>query len=101
MAVLRHVADADEPLRVRIVLGERQRLAVDQDFAAAQGTDAGERLEQLRLAVAGDARDAEDLAFAQNEGDAVDAHHAAVVAHDEIARPRARPCPDAPGPCRS
>ena len=64
----------------------RQRLAVDEDFAAAQRADAGERLEQLRLAVAGDAGDAEDLAFAQNEGDAVDPHDAAIVAHDEIAR---------------
>ena len=86
MAVLRHVADADDALGMRVVLRRRQRLAVDQDFAAAQRPDAGQRLEQLRLAVAGDAGDAEDLARAQSEGDAVDPHDAAVVAHDEIAR---------------
>ena len=86
MAVLRDVADADDALGMRVVLSRRQRLAVDQDFAAAQGPDPGERFEQLRLAVAGDAGDAEDLAFPQGEGDAVDPHDAAVVAHDEIAR---------------
>ena len=61
-------------------------LAVDQDFAGAERAHAGERLEQLRLAVAGDARDAEDLARAQGEGDAIDANHAPVVTHHEVAR---------------
>ena len=64
----------------------RHGLAVDQDLARAQRPDAGERLEQLRLAVAGDAGHAEDLAFAQDERNAVDASDAAVVAHHEIPR---------------
>ncbi len=61
-------------------------LAVDQDLARAQRPDAGERLEQLRLAVAGDAGHAKDFAFAQYERNAVDASDAAVVAHHEIPR---------------
>ena len=64
----------------------RQRLAVDEDLAAAERADAGERLEELRLAVARDAGDAEDFAFPQDEGDVVDANDAAVVAHHEVAR---------------
>ena len=60
--------------------------AVDQDLARAQWPDAGERLEQLRLAVAGDPGHAKDFAFAQDERNAVDARDAAVVAHHEIPR---------------
>ena len=86
VAILRHMADADQALRMRVVLRRRQRFAVDEDFAAVQRADAGERLEQLRLAVARDARDPEDFAFSENERNAVDPHDAAIVAHDEIAR---------------
>src|SRR5208337_236855 len=56
------------------------------DFAAAQGADAGQRFEQLRLTVARDAGDAKYFAFPQDEGDAVDPHDASVVAHHKIAR---------------
>ena len=65
VAILGHMADPQEPLHVRVALGRRHRLAVDQDLARAQRPDAGERLEQLRLAVAGDAGHAKDFAFAQ------------------------------------
>ena len=41
---------------------------------------------KLRLAVARDAGKADNLAATQGEGDVVDARHAAIVAHDEIAR---------------
>ena len=51
--------------------------------------DAGQRLEQLRLAVAGDAGDADDLAGADREADALDPGDAGAVAHHQIARPRA------------
>ena len=101
MAVLRHVADADEALGARIALHMRQRLAVDEDFAGAWRAHAGERLEELRLAVAGDAGDAEDFALPQDEGDVVDAHDAAVVAHHEIARLEHDSRRDGRGPCRS
>ena len=53
------------------LLGGLQRPAVDEDLAAGERPDAGERLEQFRLAVAGDAGDAEDLALAQDERDVV------------------------------
>ena len=42
--------------------GIAERPALDPDRAARDLADAGQRLEQLRLAVAGDARDADDLA---------------------------------------
>ena len=45
-----------------------------------RAADAGERLEQLRLAVAGDAGDADDLAGADVEADAFDRGDALVVA---------------------
>ena len=86
VAIFRHMADPDQALQPRRALDWRQDLAVEEDFAGAERAHAGERLEKLRLAVAGHARDAEDLARAQGEGDAVDANHAPVVTHHEVAR---------------
>ena len=59
--------------------------------------DAGERLQQLGLAVAGDAGDADDLAGADLEADALDPRHAAVVVDREVARPRAAARPGSRG----
>ena len=86
VAVLGDVADADQSLVVGIALRGRERVAVDQDFTRTQRPDARERLQELGLAVAGDARHAQDLALAQHEGDAIHADDATVVAHHEIAR---------------
>ena len=86
VAILRHMADADETLRARVALHVRQQLAVDEDLAGAGRAHASERFEELRLAVACDAGDAEDLAFPQDEGDAVDANDPPVVAHHEVSR---------------
>ena len=60
--------------------------------------DAAQRLQQLRLAVAGDPRDADDLAGADREADALDPGDAGAVAHDqaldlEHRRAWARPAP--------
>ncbi len=49
--------------------------------AAGDRPDPGQRLEQLRLAVAGDARDADDLAGAHLEADALDPGHTGAIAH--------------------
>ena len=53
--------------------------------AAAHGAQSGERLEQLRLTVALDAGDAEDLARRDGEAHAVHRGEAARVIDDEIA----------------
>ena len=67
--VLGHVAEA----RGAAEAGVAERPALDPDRAAGRRPDAGQRLEQLRLAVAGDARDADDLAGAHREAHALDA----------------------------
>ena len=47
--------------------------------------DAGQRVEQLRLAVAGDPGDADDLAGAHGEADPLDPRHALVAGDHEVA----------------
>ena len=87
MAILGHMADAERahrPSGSRSAAGGAR--AVDEDFAARERANAGQRLEQFGLAVAGDARDAEDLARPQIERDVVEARDAAIVAHGEVAR---------------
>ena len=64
----------------------RQRRAVEPDLAAGQRPHAGERFEQLRLAVAGHPGDAEDFAGAQRERDIVEPRDAAIVLHRQTAR---------------
>ncbi len=53
---------------------------------AASGRIPGERLQQFGLAVARDARDADDLAFVQGKGDILDPGDAAIVADRQPAR---------------
>ncbi len=87
MAIFRHVPDADQ--RVRPAGCARAAGVGSPSMRISpplKRPDAGERLEKLRLAVAGDAGDAQNLALAQNEGDAVDACDAAVVAHHKVTR---------------
>ena len=57
-------------------------LAVERDLAAGRLAQPDDRLDELVLAVAGDAGDAEDLAGADLEVDAVDDLVAAVVLDD-------------------
>ena len=52
---------------------------MEDDLAAGRVADAGENFEQLRLAVAGDAGDADDLAGADLEGNVGEAAHALCV----------------------
>ena len=51
--------------------------------------DAGDRLDQFGLAVAGDAGDADDLAGAHVEGDVVDHGDAARILDRQVLRPTA------------
>ena len=74
VAILRHMREAAVAQLAGI--GDRRSTSIGSpssmtapDIGAA---DAGDRLEQLRLAVAGDAGDADDLAGAHLEGDVVD-----------------------------
>ena len=67
--------------------------AVDRDRPGRAAAEAGEDLGQLGLAVAGDARDAEDLAGPDVERDAAQGGQAAVAL-----RPRRRARPGRPGP---
>ena len=59
-------------------------VAEDVHVAAGLATHAGDRLDELALAVALDAGDAEHLAAADVGGEAVDGLHAAVVEHPQI-----------------
>ena len=89
MAVLRHMGEAEFAQRragSTLSIG----LAVEQDLARSRLADAGDRFQQFRLAVAGDAGDADDLAGADVEGDVVDHGDAATVLDGQIARPTAR-----------
>ena len=69
--VFRHVADAifDEAVGVE----HRHAAALDMDLAALRCDNAGDELRQLRLAVAVDAGDADDLAAVNLEGQIVQA----------------------------
>ena len=86
------------PSRRRAVIESRRRIgrrSIDVGIARRERF-AGQRREQLVLAVAGDAGDAEDLAAAHLERDAVEPHavrivrRAAEIAHDRAAACRAR-----------
>ena len=73
-----------------------ERLAVEETLADGGVADAGKHLEQLRLAVAGDAGDADDLAGAHLERDFREAAHAlrvdvAEILHLQQRRAAARP----------
>ena len=70
MPVLRHMGELRRARLARHRSGKR--LAVEQDLARRRRPDAGDRLEQFALAVAGDAGDADDLAGAHAEGHVVD-----------------------------
>ena len=81
-AVLGHVRQrrSARPARPPVIGAPRSRISPPQRPA-----DAGERVEQLRLAVAGDAGDADDLAGADVEADALDPRHALVARDHEVA----------------
>ena len=86
LAVLGHVgqsepAHAPRRARSRWSVMSWPRHRIRPDFT---GRDAGEGLEQLRLAVARDAGDAHDLASPHREADALDALHAEPVLDDEV-----------------
>ena len=66
--------------------GVAEVLLLPLDLPRLQRPDPGQRLQQLRLAVAGDARDPHDLALPQREADALDAFDAQAVLDHEIAR---------------
>ena len=59
-------------------------MPIEGDGAEHRAAHAGKRLEELALAVAGDAGDADDLARMDREGRVRDAQHAAGVDHGEI-----------------
>ena len=70
------------------------RVTADHEPAGARGADARQHLQQLALPVAGDARDADDLAGAQLQPDIVEQPHPPVVdqrqmfgAHQHVALP--------------
>ena len=69
--------------RLGAAAGGRRR-APDGDGAPLAGERAGKRLQQLRLTVAGDTGDADDLAGVDGEAHVVDAKHAAAIAHREV-----------------
>ena len=78
LAVLGDVADARRRAVAR-ALAPVTSCAVDLDRARAVGAQAGDRVDQLGLAVAVDACDADDLAGPDLEGDAAHLLDAAVV----------------------
>src|SRR6202012_1062020 len=59
-------------------------IARDADFAALGLALAGQHLDELALAVAGDARDADDLAAAHRERDIVDRDRAGIVQRADL-----------------
>ena len=79
--VLGHVRAAQQP-RLRAA-GDRR--AAQQDLAAQRLADAGQRVQQLGLAVAGDPGDAQDLARPHREADPLDPRHALVAGDHEVA----------------
>ena len=98
-AVLRHVGrpSCAHPARVGSGAGDDSRPPIEMRPTSA-ALMPGERLEQLALAVAGDAGDADDLARAQREATSSSTRDAARVAHREVLRPRAPARPAAAGP---
>ena len=81
VAVLGHVREAALAQHRRIGPRRRPEIGSPWRMTSPDGrvADAGEHLEQLRLAVAGDAGDADDLAGAHLEGDVGEAAHALLV----------------------
>ena len=79
------MTDAERAHTLRVVLRGGRLLAFHQDLARDKRTYAGERLEQFRLTVAGDAGDPDDLAGAQRERHVLHAHHAAIVGDRDVA----------------
>ena len=77
-----------------------ERPALDRDATLGDRPDAAQRLQQLRLAVAGDARDADDLAAADLEADALHAGDAGARRAPRGARPRESARPASPAPSR-
>src|SRR5690606_10279657 len=68
LAVLRYVADIGLAGALGTgVAAKGNRRALDPDLPEQRGAHAADRLQQLRLAVAGDAGDADDLAGAHGE----------------------------------
>ena len=86
LAVFRDVAQAHPPHRLHRpgMAAGRRGLPPDPDRAPLVREDAGERLQELGLAVAGDARDTQDLAGADGEARVPDAEHPGAVAHREV-----------------
>jgi hypothetical protein len=58
---------------------------VDEDLAGGRWCDAGQRGQQLRLAIARYPGNADDLAGAHRQGNVVDAGDAELIAHDQMA----------------
>lgn len=90
LAVLGDMADAGATARAAIGAGprNRQRLAVQADFArnlAARLGKAAQDLQQLGLAVAGDAGDAQDLAGADGQVDAAQPLDLVAIKHAQAA----------------
>ncbi len=71
MPVLRHMGEL-VGAGFRRIAGEKP--AVEENLARHHRPDAGDRFEELALAVAGNAGDADDLAGADDEGDVIDLH---------------------------
>ena len=85
VAVLRHMGEAAVAQLAGIGdADDVDRLAVEHDPAGHGAADAGDRLDQLGLAVAGDAGDADDLAGAHVEGDVVDHGDAARILDRQV-----------------
>ena len=95
--ILRHggvlerlLGQAEDLVAVVVAALGLEPLAVDEDAAIGQRALAAQRLDQRRLAVAGDAGDADDLAGLDLEVDLVDRGLAVVVVGKEATRARAR-----------
>ena len=78
--VFRHVGAALDAGLGRVDDGQ----ALDGDGAGGRVADAGHRLQQLRLAIAGDTGDADDLACAHREADAFHPRHAQIVGDVQV-----------------
>ena len=98
-AVLGHVRDARARWPRSADWSPTSR-PVDRDPAGAR-PEPGDDLGELGLAVAGDRGDADDLAGADLERDALEGGQAAVVVGADVARPRARRDPAPPAACSS
>ncbi len=85
VAVLRHMRQAAVAQLAGIGDADHvDRAAVELDAAGNRPANAGDRLDQLRLAVAGDTGDADDLAGAHVEGDVVDHGDAARIPDRQV-----------------